>query len=84
MKVIILNRDTETWEKQEYKHALNIIAISETEEAHLRFEDGCDEDNNISRNFSDIFLIKDLIKIAYNAGKNGEELELIEKEIDNI
>jgi len=30
------------------------------------------------------FLIKDLIKIAYNAGKNGEELEIIEKEIDCI
>lgn len=64
--------------------ALSIIALSETEEAHLRFENGEPEDNNISRNFSDIFLIKDLIKIAYNAGKYGEELEIIEKEIDKI
>lgn len=64
--------------------ALSIIALSEIEEAHLRFENGEPEDNNMSRNFSDIFLIKDLIKIAYNAGKNGEELEIIEKEIDNI
>lgn len=84
MIVIILNRDAETWEKQDYKHALHINATSESENVHLRFEDGDDEDNNISRNFSDIFLIKDLIKIAYNAGKNGEELELIEKEVDNI
>ena len=78
MKVTILNRD------DYYKPALSIIAISKTEEAHLRFEDGEPEDNNMSRNFSDIFLIKDLIKIAYNAGKNGEELKIIEKEIDEI
>lgn len=65
-------------------NALSIIALSKTEEVHLRFEDGEIEDNNMSRNFSDIFLIKDLIKIAYNAGKNGEELEIIEKETDCI
>lgn len=78
MKVTILK--TEEFDN----NVLSIIALSEIEEAHLRFEDGEIEDNNMARNFSDIFLIKDLIKIAYNAGKNGEELEIIEKEIDNI
>ena len=78
MKVTILK--TEEFDK----HLLSIIALSKTEEAHLRFEDGEVDENCISRNFSDIFLIKDLIKIAYNAGKNGEELEIIEKEIDEI
>ena len=84
MKVTILNRDTETWEKRDYKHALHIYVSSESEDVCMKFRDGEPEDNNISRNFSDIFLIKDLIKIAYNAGKNGEELEIIEKEIDEI
>ena len=78
MKVTILK--TEEFDN----NALSIVALSETAEAHLRFEDGEPEDNNMSRNFSDIFAIKDLIKIAYNAGKNGEELEIIEKEIDEI
>lgn len=81
MKVTILYTGVEIWD---YNNILGIIALSKTEEAHLRFEDGEIEDNNMSRNFSDIFLIKDLIKIAYNAGKNGEELEIIEKEIDCI
>lgn len=81
MKVTILYTGVEIWG---YNNILGIIALSKTEEEHLRFEDGEIEDNNMSRNFSDIFLIKDLIKIAYNAGKNGEELEIIEKEIDNI
>ena len=78
MKVTILK--TEEFDN----NVLSIIALSEIEDAHLRFEDGAVEYNNMSRNFSDIFLIKDLIKIAYNAGKNGEELEIIEKEIDTI
>ena len=84
MKVTILYRSAEIWFNKDYKHALNINVSAEHEHVDMMFEDGEIEDNNISRNFSDIFLIKDLIKIAYNAGKNGEELEIIEKEIDCI
>ena len=82
MKVTILYRSAEIWGNKDYKDLLSIIASSKTADAHLRFEGGEIEVNNMSTDFSDIFLIKDLIKIAYNAGKNGEELEIIEKEID--
>ncbi|MGG1440870.1 hypothetical protein ABE354_02195 [Brevibacillus laterosporus] len=36
--------------------------------------DGEWEDNNLSRNFSDVHKIEDVIKMAFEAGKNGEEL----------
>ncbi|MBG9773027.1 hypothetical protein [Brevibacillus laterosporus] len=36
--------------------------------------DGEWEDNNLSRNFSDVHKIEDVIKLAFEAGKNGEEL----------
>ena len=46
--------------------------------------DGEPEDSNLSRDFSDCFSITDLMKMAYDAGKNGEEweYELIEENED--
>ncbi len=40
--------------------------------------DGEPEDNNLGRNFSDCFQIKNLLKIAYEAGKSGLELKFEE------
>lgn len=48
----------------------------------LSFFDGEPEDNNLNRNFNDCYSIENLIKKAYEAGKNGEVLE-IEKVINN-
>jgi len=45
------------------------------------FHDGEPEDNNLMRNFNDIYLISNLIELAYNAGKDGEPLEEIDTEI---
>lgn len=43
--------------------------------------DGEPEDSNLSRDFSDCLRITDLMKMAYDAGKNGEdwEYELIDE-----
>lgn len=38
--------------------------------------DGEPENNNIARNFNDVYKIIDIIKMAYEAGKNGEELTI--------
>lgn len=42
----------------------------------LHFANGEPEDNNISRNFSDVRRIADLIIQAYEAGRAGEEFRL--------
>jgi hypothetical protein len=39
------------------------------------------EDNILSRNFNDCYKIPNLLELAYNAGKNGEEFKV---EIHNI
>ena len=46
--------------------------------------DGEPEDNNLSRNFSDCWNIHKLIKKAFEAGKNNEELEIEEIQIDEL
>lgn len=55
----------------------------ETENTILDFSDGDSEDNTLSRNFSDVYKIEHLIKEAYEAGKNGEDLNIEEIKIDS-
>lgn len=45
------------------------------------FHDGEPEDNTLSRNFNDCFSIGSLMKRAWQAGKDGEEFTLEEKEL---
>lgn len=40
------------------------------------------EDNVLYRNFSDCYDIPDLLRKAYNAGKNGEDFEVVYEEED--
>jgi ABC-type uncharacterized transport system fused permease/ATPase subunit len=37
------------------------------------FYDGEPEDNSLGRNFNDVYKIVELMKLAYDAGKNGED-----------
>lgn len=53
----------------------------ETDDMKLQFEDSPPEDNTLKRNFQDIYKIEELIKKAYLAGKNDEELKVIKNTI---
>lgn len=44
--------------------------------------DDSPEDNNLLRNFSDCYGIGELMELAYNAGKNGEEFELEYEDVE--
>lgn len=46
----------------------------------LSASEGEPEDNSFGRDLNFVFSIGDLIKFAYEAGKNGEEYEFIDKE----
>ena len=48
----------------------------ETDDLILDFDDGAPEENLLKKGFGDVYLIEELIKKAYEAGKNGEDLEL--------
>lgn len=42
----------------------------------VSFYDGEPEDNNLARNFNDVYSIVGLMEMAYEAGKRGEEWKL--------
>lgn len=56
------------------REAYNIEAISGNKSASLSFFDGEPEDNTIARNFNDIYGFDEIVKMAHEAGKRGEEL----------
>lgn len=69
----------------DWRDSLSISVVSDTAKftKTLNFSDGEPEDNNCSRNFADVYGIVDLLKIAYEAGKNGEDITIRSPEPSN-
>ena len=70
MKVIIIHEEL----RDEWRSALGIFIDGE---AVFSVIDGEPEDNNLSRNFSDCYVIRGMMQAAYEAGKAGESFEII-------
>ena len=67
-----------SYEDDDGREALSVY----TEGTRLSFMDGEPEDNNISRNFSDVYRIGDVIKEAHKAGLEGRPLNFVEHVVD--
>ncbi len=63
-------------------HATTTIITGEGVKA-VCFGAGEPEDMTLSRDLNDAMFIKDLLVMAYNAGKNGENLNITEIEETN-
>lgn len=61
----------EVYQEDDYQGSLDIFIDGKKE---FSVHDGEPEDNNLYRNFNDCLSIVSLLKRAYDAGKNGEEL----------
>lgn len=81
MKVLVITRSEEEVERCDYRDAYEIKINGKRV---FKARDGEPEDNSLGRDFSDIYNIPDLMKIAYEAGKNGEEFEIEYEETDTI
>lgn len=73
MKVEVLN--------SEYDFR-DFLTIRVNEKRAASFHDGEPEDGTLGRDFNDCYNIGELMKQAYEAGKNGEEFELVSKELE--
>ena len=81
MEIKLIKRAESVLEKYDYREALEIEVNGKPV---MSFHDGEAEDNTISRNFSDILGISDLVQKVYDAGKKGEVLTIIEVESEDI
>ena len=67
-------------ENRDYKNILTIL-IDGVERFSVM--DGEPEDSNLNRDFNDCWNVPDLMRSAYEAGKNGETFEISETLCDN-
>ena len=74
------------YDQNELRSALIIKAKAETEtsQKELSFMEGEPEDANLGRDFADVYNIEDLVKMAYEAGKNGESLSIKHENYDSF
>jgi len=81
MKITVIHRpDEEDFGK--YEEVTTKIETQEGEKS-VSFSGGEPEDMTISRDLSDAWLIESLLVMAYNAGKNGEELQFEEITVED-
>ena len=71
MKVTTISLTEKAVEERDYR---DICAIEIDDKKVFRVSDGEPEDSNLSRDFSDVYSIPELMQKAYDAGKNGEEI----------
>lgn len=81
MKVTVRTLTEEALKDNEYSNALEIKINGKSE---FKAHDGEIEDNNLCRNFSDCFKVPKLMKMAYEAGKNGEKFEMVNEDVEEI
>jgi len=74
MKVEMISRDESELEDFDYRDEVVIKVDGKTV---FQAADGEPEDGNLSRDFSAIYGIVDLMKMAYDAGKKDEEFEQV-------
>jgi hypothetical protein len=79
MKVKTITRSESNLAERDYRDKMTIEVDGEDV---FEVNDGEPKDNNLSRNFSDCFKISKLMKMAYAAGKNGEEIEFTTEKED--
>jgi hypothetical protein len=84
MKVEIIHRSESRVEECDYRSALDLTVISGDNVVHIDFYDGEPEDNSMSRNFSSIYSIAEIIKVAHQAGLDGQPLEVSEEDSDEL
>ena len=81
MKIEVISLDDDTVERREYRNAINIRV---DDKSVFSVYDGEPEDANLNRDFSDVWGIPDLMRMAHTAGVKGEELRIEYKEVDEI
>lgn len=81
MKIEVLSLTDEAIGERDYCDIMQILINGKSVFAVW---DGEPEDNNLARNFNGCYQVGELLKQAFEAGKNGEELEYITDEVEEL
>ena len=73
MKITFIGLTEKAIEERDY---CNIYVIEIDGKEVFNVYDGEPEDNNMSRNFNDVYKLQSVLEAVYEAGKRGEDLEI--------
>ena len=60
----------------------DFVSIAIGGQVHFSVHDGEPEDNNLGRNFGDCHSVASLMQLAWEAGKDGESFEIVNREAE--
>lgn len=69
MKIDVFDYEIEEYVRNGYE-------IDVDDKSFMGFRDGEPEDNNLYRNFGDVYSIPELLRLAHESGTRGEPLEM--------
>ena len=81
MKIIMKSLTEQGVEDRDYREVIEIFIDGKRV---FSVGDGEPEDSNLCRDFNDCWKIPDLLKMAYEAGKKGEELIIETEQVDDL
>lgn len=82
MEIIKRSLTEEAKENDDYRDSFSII-VNGKEEINAN-DYGEPEDNSLGRSLNFVYKIVPLMKLAFEAGKNGEELEITEEKVEEV
>jgi hypothetical protein len=81
MNIEVITRTEEEMCNCDYRQAFHIKI---NDKVVFQVWDGEPEDANLSRDFSDVYSIPELMREAYSAGKQGEDFKMVNVESADI
>ena len=83
MKITTISSSDKFLEENDWRSHFSLEVETEANTSKISFTEGEPEDNNLGRNFNDVYSIEELLEMAHTAGKNGEALEFENKTVDD-
>jgi len=71
------------WDDEDSDGSLETILETDTAKFSMDFGRGEPEDMSLGRDLNDAYSIKDALEAAYEAGKRGETLKIVEEKSDD-
>ncbi len=81
MKIETISLSSEGIVKNDFQ---SILQIKFDDKEMFYVHDGEPEDNNLGRNFNACVKIPEMLKIVYDAGKEGREVTFVNTKVDEI
>jgi len=81
MKVTVKSLSEKLYEERDYRDVLEILIDGKVK---FLVSDGEPEDANLLRDFNDCWVIPELMHVAFDAGKNGEDFVIEEIGVDEL